>query len=227
MSQLSPKEIDTLARVDSPTVSNAVETFKVRDPTSGYASMELRCQFPSLKPMVGYALTVTADSTSPLPKRENKEIELFEAVRVAPKPVVVVIKDVGPQRLRSCHAGDVLCSIFQRLGAVGLVTDGGVRDISGVRTRAPGFQVFASGPVVSHGVPTFLEIGSTVSVFGLTIQPGELLHGDANGLLAVPDAIASQVSSQAQSILAKERTLTEFINGESFSLRGLEALMHH
>ena len=227
MSHLSPKEIEALARVDSAAVSNAVESFKLRDPTSGYASMELRCQFPSLKPMVGYALTVTADSTSPLPKRENKEMELFEAVRNAPKPVVVVIKDVGPQRLRSCHAGDNLCSIFQRLGAVGLVTDGGVRDIAGIETRAEGFQVFASGLVVSHGVPTFLEIGSTVSVCGLTIQPGDLLHGDANGLLAVPDKIASQVASQAQSILAKERTLTEFINGDSFSLRGLETLMHH
>ena len=227
MSQLSLKEIDTLAGIDSPTVSNAVETFKVRDPTSGYASVELRCQFPSLKPMVGYAMTVTADSTSPLPKGETKEIELFEAVRDAPRPVVVVIKDLGPQRLRSCHAGDVLCSIFQRLGAVGLVTDGGVRDISGVRTRAPGFQVFASGLVLSHGVPTFLEIGSTVAVCGLTIQPGDLLHGDANGLLVVPDAIASQVASQAQSILAKERTLTEFINGESFSLDGLKRLMYH
>ena len=227
MKHLSPDDIKALAQIDSPTISNAIEAFQVRDPTAGYASMQLHCQFPALRPMVGYALTVTADSTSPLPKRETKEVELFEAVQRAPKPVVIVIKDVGPQPLRSCHAGDMLCSIFQRLGGVGLVTDGGVRDINGVATRAVGFQVFASGSVVSHGVPTFLEIDSIVSVCGLTVQPGDLLHGDVSGLLTVPVELAPQIIAQAQSILDKERRLSEFICGDSFSLDELKKRLYH
>lgn len=219
--------IQALAQIDSPTVSNAVEYFAVRDPTSGYASMELRCQFPRQQPMVGYALTVTADSTSPLPKRATQEIELFRAVEAAPKPVVVVIKDAGPDRLRSCHAGDNLASIFQRLGAVGMVTDGGVRDIAGIASRAPGFQVFTPGTVVSHGVPTFLEIGPTVSVCGLTIRPGDLLHGDGNGLLVVPQDLAAQVLGRAQAILEKERGLIDYIRRDGFTLDGLIELMYH
>ena len=62
---LSPKQIEALGRIDSPTVSNAIEAFGVRDPTDGYASLELRCLFPDLGPMVGYAVTCTADSTTP------------------------------------------------------------------------------------------------------------------------------------------------------------------
>jgi len=227
MKRLSDRQLEALAKIDSPTASNAVEAFDVRDPTRGYASMELRCQTPDLSPMVGYALTCTADSTSPAPRRQTKEAELFDAVLAAPKPVVVVIKDLGPNRLRSCHAGDVLCNVFQRLGAVGLVTDGGVRDIGGIKERAQGFQVFSAGLVVSHGIPTFLEIGVAVSICGLTIRPGDLLHGDENGLLAIPPGIADRVADQAQLVWEKERSLLEFIHGDVFSLDELKRRMYH
>lgn len=227
MPTLSRAQLEALGQIDSPTISNAIEAFEVRDPTCGYASMDLRCLFPQLSPMVGYALTVTADSTSPLPKRKSVEIELFRAVEAAPKPVVVVMKDVGPDRLRSCHAGDNLASIFQKLGAVGMVTDGGIRDADGIERRAPGFQVFASGLVASHGVPTFLELGPTVSVCGLTIRPGDLLHGDRNGLVAVPEDWVERVIRQARAIQQKEQRLMDFIRGDEFSIEGLIQILYH
>jgi len=189
--------------------------------------MELRCLYPDLGAMVGYAITCTADSTSPAPRRPAKEPELLEAVQAAPKPAIVVIKDIGPNRLRSCHAGDVLCSIFQRLGVIGLVTDGGIRDLSGIRQRVPGFHVFASGLVVSHGIPTFLEIGITVSICGLTIRPGDLLHGDENGLLVIPAEIAGRVAAQAKLVWEKEHNLLDFVRSDAFSLEELKSRMYH
>ena len=227
MATLSHAQLEALGQIDSPTVSNAIEAFKVRDPTCGYSSMDLRCLFPQLSPMVGYALTVTADSTSPLPKRSSVEIELFRAVEAAPKPVVVVMKDIGPDPRRGCHAGDNLASIFQRLGAVGMVTDGGIRDLDGIERRAPGFQVFASGLVASHGVPTFLEIGSTVSICGLTVRPGDLLHGDRNGLVEVPEDLTERVVARAQAILQKEQRLIDYIHGDDFSIEGLIQVLYH
>ena len=224
---LSLEELKALSEIDSPTVSNAIEAFNVRDPTGGYASMELRCLYPDLGAMVGYAITCTADSTSPAPRRPTKESELLEAVQAAPKPAIVVIKDIGPNRLRSCHAGDVLCSIFQRLGVIGLVTDGGIRDLSGIRQRVPGFHVFASGLVVSHGIPTFLEIGITVSICGLTIRPGDLLHGDENGLLVIPAEIAGRVAAQAKLVWEKEHNLLDFVRSDAFSLEELKSRMYH
>ena len=71
-SPVSAEVLDRLAGFDSPTISNAIEAFEVRDRTEGYASMELRCQFPDLPPMVGYAVTCTADSTTPGSKRTSK-----------------------------------------------------------------------------------------------------------------------------------------------------------
>jgi len=224
---LSDQLIEALSRIDSPTVANAIEFFQVRDPTTGYASMELRCQYPALKPMVGYAVTCTVDSTTPLPKGKNVQFDFFRAIEAAPKPAVVVLQDVGPQRLRSCHAGDVLSTIFQKLGAVGLVTDGGVRDVDGIAERAPGFQVFAAGTVVSHGVPRFIEVGVTVNICGMTVQPGDLLHGDANGLLVVPMEIAAQVVERAEKVWERERRIVEYVKSSQFTLEGLKDIISH
>ncbi len=222
---LSAQELQVLAGIDSPTVSNAIEAFDVRDATSGYASMELRHLCPESGVMLGYALTCLSDSTLPAPRRPTKEHDLFEALASAPKPAVVVMKDVSSDHLRSCHAGDVLCSIFRRLGAAGVVTDGAIRDIAGIRERVPGFHVFAAGLVVSHGIPTIVEIGGAVSICGLSIRPGDLLHGDESGLLVVPQEIATRIAGQSRLIHEKERELLSFVNGNAFSLDGLRLRM--
>jgi 4-hydroxy-4-methyl-2-oxoglutarate aldolase len=219
------QELEALAGMDSPTVANAIEAYGVRDATTGYASMELRHLCPESGVMLGYALTCLSDSTSPGPRRPTKEHELFEALANAPKPTVVVMKDVSSDRLRSCHAGDVLCSIFRRLGAVGVVTDGAVRDVSGIRERVPGFHVFAAGLVVSHGTSTIVEIGGTVSICGLSICQGDLLHGDDNGLLQVPTQIAARIADQSRLVHEKERDLLRFVNGNDFNLSDLKLRM--
>lgn len=216
--------IEALSKIDSPSVSNAIEFFEVRDPTTGFSSMELKCQFPDLDPMVGYAVTCTVDSTSPLPKGANARYEFFEVIQAAPKPAIVVLQDIGPQRLRSCHAGDMLSTVFQNLGAVGLVTDGGVRDIDGIAERAPGFQVFAPGTVVSHGVPRFVEIGVTVNICGMTVRPGDLLHGDGNGILVIPAEIAGDVAAQAHRVWERESRIVGYVKSDEFTLEGLKEI---
>jgi len=110
---------------------------------------------------------------------------------------------------------------FSRLGAVGAVTDGGIRDLVGMRRRAPGFQMFAAGAVPSAGVSIVVEVGLTVSICGLTIRPGELLHGDANGLITVPESIADQVAAEGRRVLEKEQKKVEFIMSDDFSLERL------
>jgi len=222
---LSAQELEALARIDSPTVSNAIEAFGVRDATSGYASMELQHFCPESGVMLGYAITCLSDTTMAAPRSPTREHEFWRVLKDAPKPAVVVMKDISSDRMRSCHAGDVLCSIYRRLGAVGVVTDGAVRDIAGIRERVPGFHVFAAGLVVSHGIPTVVEFGSTVTICGLSIQPGDLLHGDENGLLVVPLQIAARIADQSRLVHQKERDLLGFINSDKFDLDGLRQLM--
>ncbi|MFH1927351.1 MAG: hypothetical protein ABIK79_04135 [Chloroflexota bacterium] len=222
---LSPQVLEALQQVDSPTISNAIEHFEVRDPTSGYASLELRCMFADLRPLVGYAVTCTEDTTTAGDKRPMRLHDVLDAVQAAPKPVVLVVQYVGPDRLRSCMAGDMFCSALQKLGAVGLVTDMGNRDASGIQERAPGFQVFSPGWVVSHGHGVFLDINVAVSVCGLTIQPGDLLHGDENGLLTVPAEVAERALARAREIQEIEGEFFDFLQSSSYTYEGLKSRM--
>ena len=212
-----PAVLEALREFDSATISNAIEHFEVRDPVVGYADLRLRCQFPEYRPMVGYAVTCTADTTSPGESRTSRFGELLEVVRNAPQPAVVVVQHVGTDRLKSCYFGDMSVSGLHRLGAVGVVTDGGNRDGAGIVRRAPGFQIFSPGWVVSHGRSAFLDLQVNVSVCGLNIAPGDLLHGDANGLLVVPDGIADRLAAEAQKVREQESEYFEFIESDEFS----------
>jgi 4-hydroxy-4-methyl-2-oxoglutarate aldolase len=216
-----------LRSIDSPTISNAIEKFKVRKQTEGFASSELSCRFPDLPPMVGYAVTCTVDTTSPEPRGPNRITDLFDAVASAPKPAVVAIQNQGTSRERSCMVGDVVCTSLQKLGVAGVVTDGGVRDIQGIRRRAPGFQLFAGGLVVSHGMPVYLEVNIPITICGLPIKPGDLLHGDESGVVSIPLDIVVPVLEQAKVVLKKESDLIEFLSSDSFSLDELKYRMTH
>lgn len=221
MRKLSDETFARLRALDSPTVANAIEAFKVRDRTVGYTGVDIRCLFPDLPVTLGYAVTATGDSTRPgSPKTREGLYRLWEAVANSPKPAVVVIKNVGPEIRRSCFCGDVMANTARALGAVGLITDGGVRDLEEV--RALGFQFFALGAVVSHGNFGVLEVGALVEIDGLTISHGDLIHGDANGLVIIPDEIADQVPDEVERVRQSEAELIRYVNSAELSLEGLK-----
>lgn len=210
MSRLTAEQLDALRQIDSPTVSNAIERFGVRPRMDGFAGWELRCAFPELESMLGYAVTCTADSTTESRRDERGLLRLWEAVEAAPKPVVIVIKDIGPERSRSCHMGEVMATTAKALGAVGCVSDGGLRDVKEVRALG-GFQYFCPGFVVSHGNPVICEVNIPVTLAGLAVRPRDLLHGDVNGVLVIPESIADRVAEQAQRVRDAEREVLDFV----------------
>ena len=115
---------------------------------------------------------------------------------------------------------------LQHLGAAGMVTDGGVRDRAGIERRVPGFQLFAAGLVVSHGIPAIVDFDVPVEICGLTINPGDLLHGDESGLLTIPSEIADRVPEQAQAVLDVEAPLFELLERENVALQELLGAYH-
>ncbi len=167
---LSFEQLSALRRIDSPTIANAIETFKVRPRVAGYVGYDIRCIFPELPPTVGYAVTCTVDSTT-----EGRQgigfQKLYELLTNAPKPALVVMQDVGPDRLHSCHAGEIMSTRMKQLGAVGILTDGGLRDVKEVRVLG-GFQYFCAGLVVSHGNPVCVSVGGEVTISGMRISYG-------------------------------------------------------
>lgn len=111
-----------------------------------------------------------------------------------------------------------MATLAQRLGVVGLVTDGGVRDLSEVQQL--GFHYFAPGVVASHGNPRLLAVNVPVTIDGVRIEPGDLIHGDRNGVTTVPQAIAGQVVEAAQQIRTEEARLMGYIKSPDFTVEG-------
>ena len=218
---LSFEQISALCRIDSPTISNAIERFKVRPRVSGYVGYDIRCIFPELPPTVGYAVTCTVDSTTE--GRQGIGFQrLYELLTNAPKPAIVVMQDVGPDRLHSCHAGEIMSTTMKRLGAVGILTDGGLRDVREVRVLG-GFQYFCAGLVVSHGNPICVSVGDDVTISGMRVRRGDLLHGDVNGVVHIPDECAEQVAEAAYRVWAEEgETLRRIASPEFVSFSGPE-----
>ncbi|MHB1130820.1 MAG: RraA family protein [Chloroflexota bacterium] len=223
---LSPAVFEALRQVDSPTISNAIEAFQVRPRVSGYAGYDIRCAFSKFGTMMGYAITCTADSTTEdRPRSRAGMLKLWEAVAASPKPVIVVMKDIGNDRLHSCHMGEVMVTTAQRLGAVGAVSDGGLRDV--VEVEGLGFQYFCPGYTVSHGNSQIVDVGMEVEISGLVIKPGDILHGDVNGLLKIPFEVADRLMAEVEAVRQREGALMDMIRGADFTLEKLRESYSH
>jgi regulator of RNase E activity RraA len=212
---LDPAILDALKRFDSPTLSNAIETFEVRPRDEGYMSMDIRCIFPELGPMVGYAATGTIRAKSdPGRPAHGDQSALYRHVREVPGPRVVVVQDLDEPPGRGSLWGEVNATIFGALGCAGCVTDGCVRDLK--EARAMGFHFFARGPGVSHAYVRVESAGRPVTVGGLRVSPGDLLHADQHGVLLIPHEIAGEVPAAAARVIAAEQGLLSWVRSSEF-----------
>jgi 4-hydroxy-4-methyl-2-oxoglutarate aldolase len=230
--QLSPQQIEALRAIDTPTLCNAIEKFGVRSEVDGFMGMDIHCITPEFGTMLGYAITVTVDSTTPgVPKsrsprgaktqRGNSAWQAWlKAMDSSPKPGVLVLKDIGPQPRKSAHLGEMMGTMAKRLGVVGVITDGGLRDI--LELKRLGLHLFCAGIVPAHGNPRLIEVNVPVEVDGVLIQPGDLLHGDINGVTTIPLSIADQVVAAALHHRTAEAALLAYINSPEFTVEGLE-----
>lgn len=212
--------LEYLQSVDTPTLCNAIELLKVRKDHEGFTPLEIRCLFPELGRMIGHAVTAQVETYTSMEKRDNRLfLDLYSLLEKGPKPGVIVLQEVGGHGNYAAHAGEVMSSIFHRLGAVGLVSDCGVRDIPEVRRL--GFHYFARGTVASHANFRIVRVGVPVQIMGLVIKTGDLLHGDENGLALVPDEKRELIPEMVDRIRAREGKLLDYVRSDAFTLDGL------
>jgi 4-hydroxy-4-methyl-2-oxoglutarate aldolase len=212
--------LDALKQFDTGTLANAIDRLELRPKTVGYSSTEIRCLFPQLEPVVGFAVTCREDTTSPRIGERVAFASIYRLCEASSDPTIVVCQDMSGSRSRSCHLGDIMSTVMQRLGVAAFVTDGGVRDLEGIRANAPGFQVFASGLVPGAGECHVLDVGSPVYLGGMEVHQGDLVFGDVNGLLNIPVAHLEAVLDEAHRVRERETERVDFIRGDGFTLDG-------
>lgn len=217
---LTPQELDLLRQVDTPTVCNVIELFDVRPRRSGFMDQSIRCCYPKLPPMVGYAVTATFGSAYPPPRGKDvygglvRQVELFARV---PAPPIVVFQDLEDPPIGATF-GEVMCSTYKAFGAAGLVTSGTGRDLDQVQRLD--FPVFTSGTTCSHAYCHIVNVDVPVKVGGLAVHPGDLLHGDRNGVTTIPQNIAKAVAHACRPFMDAEEEILGYLRRGNPTLDG-------
>jgi 4-hydroxy-4-methyl-2-oxoglutarate aldolase len=211
------EELDALRRLDSCTVSNAIETFQVRLRNAGFADARVRCIFEDLPPMVGYAATARLRSAEPpIAGSYHDRTDWWNSILEVPAPRIAVLEDLDESPGVGAFLGDMHAAILMALGCVGYVTNGAVRDLP--RVRELGLPLFAGNVAVSHAYAHIFDFGSKVTVGGLEVGPGELLHGDRHGVVMVPRTIAGEIPATAARLRQAEQEVIELCRSQEFSV---------
>lgn len=216
---LSADALAALAKYDTPTICNAIELFDIRPREVDFTDERIKACFPKLPPMVGYASTATFRSF-PTPTAGGGYSSLstqIEQLEAAEGPQVVVFQDLDDP-VAAATFGEVMCTTYKAFGAVGLVTSGAGRDLDQV--EAIDFPVFTNGTIASHGNCHFPTLGEVVTIGRCTIRPGDLLHGDLNGITIVPPEIATEVPGVCQEVMDAEQIILDYVRGESVTAAG-------
>ena len=106
--------------------------------------------------------------------------------------------------------------LARRLGAVGMVTDGALRDLAEV--RALGFHYFMRYPVVSHANFEIATVDEPIDLDGQRVQTGDLVHGDANGIVLIPWEILAELPDAVEKVRTAEAGDMAYIDGDEFTL---------
>ena len=219
MFELTETLIEELRSVDTPTVCNALELLVPTRRGYGYTTDPLTCLRPGLKPMVGIARTATIRSAHPsdlstAAARERSDA-YYAYIDAGPKPSVIVMQDIDSQRGYGSFWGEVNSAIHRGLGCVGLVTDGGVRDLPDI---ADGFQMLAGRVIPSHAYVHVVDFSRPVTVAGMHVRDGDLIHADQHGAVVIPLDVAANVKTAAQRIINRERVILDAARQPGFDI---------
>jgi len=172
--------------------------------------------------MAGYAVTARIRTSKPPMEGGRYSYERsdwWNHILSIPAPRVVVIEDVEAPAGLGAFVGEVYANILLALGCVGIVTNGAVRDLNEVRPT--GFQMFAGNISVSHAYAHIFDFGGPVAVGGLVIRPGDLVHGDRNGVQTIPSEVAARIPGVAHEITRRRQRLVELCRSKDFSVEAL------
>jgi regulator of RNase E activity RraA len=185
---ITHSEILQLKRWNTPTIYNGWEQITRHDPAADAFNLEETRDFmPQMGPMVGYAVTVVVEPSNKKHREANPNAwtEYRKYVAGVAGPKIVVVQDLDKPRTVGSFWGEVNSNTHRALGCVGTITDGAIRDVDEM-TNA-GFKALARRLCVGHAHVHVIRWGCEVEVFGRKIQPGQLIHADKHGFLAIPE----------------------------------------
>lgn len=213
--EVSQAVLDGLRAFDTATVFNALVR-KFGLPNEEYMSHEIRCLLPELGSVVGYAVTAEVTTNDP----DSPALvwaDYYAHIEQRHGPMITVMKDVDSRPGRGASFGDGMATLHQRLGVVGAIVEGTIRDLAGI--RKVGLPIWAWGTVPGHGVFNLTRFNQPVTVGQLRIRPGDLLMADGDGCVRIPNEHAEEILRLAGEIRAWEAGIFEFYRSPDFTVQ--------
>lgn len=221
------KIIQELKKIDTPTISNVVASYpksdncmKLYDAWYGrwYTDSTIKCMYPEMEPIVGYVATVVFCEDS----KKYTGVDRWALpthIDKTKKPVVLVAEQRFPPEIamRVGLFGEMMTTLYKALGVVGVITNGPMRDIDAI--KALEVQYYSTGVTPAHGDMMIQSVGESVSVGGMNVMPGEMVHMDLHGVVKFPANMMNEVLKRAKKLLDMEKERSVIFKDSEFSLK--------
>jgi 4-hydroxy-4-methyl-2-oxoglutarate aldolase len=205
-----------LRKIDTPTITNVVATYPKNPLCLGlynpwtenwYTDTSIRCIYPEMGAVIGYAVTCVYGLPDPNYAGRLSFMDVVDALDAMKKPTILVIQQKWPEGImaKAGLAGEIMTTSMQAVGCIGLLSNGPSRDVDAIRRLH--FQMLLGGVTAGHGEMAVQAVNVPVSVGGMDVAPGELIHMDENGAVKFPADRAQDVLTNARAMLDGETVL--------------------
>ncbi|UWR59878.1 RraA family protein [Phaeobacter inhibens] len=220
---MTPTLLDLLRQVDTPTVCNAIEVAEGKRGFNAFTCGTMLASAPQAGAMVGYARTARisalAPPTEPSEVIKARRMDYYRHMASGPRPAVTVVEDVDFPNCIGAYWGEINTTVHKGFGISGALTNGVMRDLGDL---PEGFPVIAGSIGPSHGFVHVKEIATPVTVFGLQIRDGDLVHADRHGALVIPPAVLPHLEGAIRKLLETEKLVLDPARKEGFDFEAFE-----
>lgn len=220
---MTPDLLKLLRAVDTPTVCNAIE---VAQGKRGFANFTRSTMLRSDKgpAIVGYARTATIAAATPSAEDpatlRARRMDYYRHMETAPSPSLVVIEDMDGEDAVGAFWGEVNATIHKAFGLAGTLTNGVMRDLDDL---PDGYPVIAGRIGPSHGFVRVESFGQPVTIFGMRVRDGDLVHADRHGALVVPAEVIPDLATSISALQQSERLILDPAKADNFDFETFEA----
>ena len=217
-------QFESLKKLDSPTIANALEIVLGARQTTGFTTLTPIVANEKLPPMIGYARTAMIRSSTPFDAKTARKnlLAYYEYIAQPPQPTIAVIQDIDSRPGLGAFWGEVNTHVHWGLGCVGMVTNGSMRDLE---VMQPDFQCLAASLSPSHAWVHVAEFGGKVDVLGLHVTDGDIIHADRHGAVLIPAHTLDKLPAAIDFMARKEKVLLDAAKGAGFNIDTLRAAM--
>ncbi len=216
--------LSLLKSVDTPTVCNAIEVAQGKRGFNAFTRGTMLASDPEAGAMVGYARTARisalAPPTEPADVIKARRMDYYRHMASGPRPSVTVVEDVDYPNCIGAFWGEINTSVHKGFGVSGALTNGVMRDLGDL---PEGFPVVAGSVGPSHGFVHVKEIGTPVTIFGMIVRDGDLIHADRHGALVVPPDVIPDLAAAIRKLLETERLVLDPARAPGFDFEAFEA----